>query len=217
VRLTLTDTGTGMTPDVQAHLFEPFFTTKPRGIGTGLGLSTTYGIVRQSGAHISVQSGLGRGTTFSIYFPQIDEGVGDEPQEAALAGARGSETILLVEDENSVREPVSKLLRKAGFTVLEAAGGPQALEVCESHDGPIDLVVTDVVMPTMSGKELAARLLARRPGLRILYMSGHADNVIVHEGLLDEGVYLLAKPFNFQGLVRKIVEVLKTNAGTAAM
>ena len=110
----------------------------------------------------------------------------------------------------------ARLLRKAGFTVLEAAGGPQALEVSESHDGPIDLVVTDVVMPIMSGKELAARLLDRRPGLKVLYMSGHADNVIVHQGLLDEGVYLLTKPFTLQDLVRKIVEVLKTGADSAA-
>ena len=217
VRLMLTDTGTGMSPEVQAHLFEPFFTTKPRGIGTGLGLSTIYGIVKQSGAHILVESELGQGTTISIYFPRIDERVSEDGSEAALAVlGGGSETVLLVEDENSVREPVSKLLRKAGFAVLEAAGGPQALEVAESHNGPIDLVVTDVLMPTMSGKELVARLLARRPGLKVLYMSGHAENVIVHQGLLDEGVYLLAKPFNFQDLLRKIVEVLKTGVGFAA-
>jgi CheY-like chemotaxis protein len=217
VRLMLTDTGTGMSPEVQAHLFEPFFTTKPRGIGTGLGLSTIYGIVKQSGAHILVDSELGQGTTISIYFPRIDEGVGEDGSEATLAVlGGGSETVLLVEDENSVRGPVSKLLRKAGFAVLEAAGGPQALEVAGSHNGPIDLVVTDVLMPTMSGKELVARLLARRPGLKVLYMSGHADNVIVHQGLLDEGVHLLAKPFNFQDLLRKIVGVLKTGVGFAA-
>jgi CheY-like chemotaxis protein len=217
VRLKLTDTGTGMTPEVRAHLFEPFFTTKPRGIGTGLGLSTTYGIVKQSGAYILVESGLGQGTTISIYFPRIDERVNEDGPEATLAAPRGgSETVLLVEDENAVREPLSKLLRQAGFTVLEAAGGPQALEVAESHDGPIDLVVTDVVMPVMSGKELAAKLLARRPGLKVLYMSGHADTVIVHQGMLDEGVHLLAKPFTFQDMVRKIVEVLKTGAGSAA-
>ena len=217
VRLTLTDTGTGMTPDVQAHLFEPFFTTKPRGIGTGLGLSTTYGIVQQSGAHISVESGIGQGTTISIYFPRIDEEVGEDRPEAVIAVPYGgSETVLLVEDENSVREPLCRLLRKAGFTVLEAVGGPQALEVAESHDGQIDLVVTDVMMPTMTGKELAARLLARRCGLKVLYLSGHADTVIVHQGLLDEGVYLLAKPFKIQDLVRKIVEVLKNGESSAA-
>ncbi len=209
VRLTVTDTGTGMGPEVQAHLFEPFFTTKPRGIGTGLGLSTIYGIVQQSGAHISVETGLGQGTTVSIYFPRIDEVVGEDGPEAARAApGGGSETVLIVEDENIVREPVSRLLRKAGFTVLEAASGPQALEVSESYDGPIDLVVTDVMMPKMSGKELAAKLLGTRAGLKVLYMSGHADTVIVHQGVLDEGVHLLAKPFTYQDLLRKIVEVL---------
>jgi len=217
VQLKVTDTGTGMSPEVQAHLFEPFFTTKPRGIGTGLGLSTTYGIVQQSGAHILVESGLGQGTRISIYFPRIDERVDEDcPEAAPAATPGGSETILLVEDENAVREPMSKLLRQFGFTVLEAAGGAQALEVSESHDGPIDLVVTDVMMPIMSGKELATRLLDRRPGLKVLYMSGHAANVIVHQGMLDESVHLVAKPFTFQDLVRKVVEVLKTGEGSAA-
>jgi CheY-like chemotaxis protein len=217
VRLTVTDTGTGMGPEVQAHLFEPFFTTKPRGIGTGLGLSTIYGIVQQSGAHISVETGLGQGTTVSIYFPRIDEVVGEDGPEAARAApGGGSETVLIVEDENIVREPVSRLLRKAGFTVLEAASGPQALEVSESYDGPIDLVVTDVMMPKMSGKELAAKLLGTRAGLKVLYMSGHADNVIVHQGVLDEGVHLLAKPFTYQDLVRKIVEVLRPAQASSA-
>jgi two-component system CheB/CheR fusion protein len=217
VRLTLNDTGTGMSPEVQAHLFEPFFTTKPRGIGTGLGLSTTYGIVQQSGAHILVESALGQGTTISIYFPRIDEVVEeDDSKDARAALSGGSETVLLVEDENFVREPVSKLLRKAGFTVLEAASGPQALEISESHEGVIDLVVTDVMMPTMTGRELTARLLAKRPGLKVLYMSGHADNVIVHQGLLDEGKQLLVKPFTLQDLMRKIVEVLQSGAGCAA-
>jgi len=158
-----------------------------------------------------VESELGQGTTISIYFPWIDEAVFvDGPESALAAPAGASNTVLLVEDEDAVREPVSKLLRKAGYTVLEAADGPRALEVCESYNGVIDLVVSDVVMPIMSGKELAAKLLARRPSLKVLFMSGRDDNVVVHHGLLDEDVHMLAKPFTFQDLLRRLVEVLRT-------
>jgi two-component system, cell cycle sensor histidine kinase and response regulator CckA len=210
VRLTLTDTGIGMSAEVQSHLFEPFFTTKPRGIGTGLGLSTAYGIVQQSGGSIHVDSEPGRGTAVSIYFPRIDEQADEECPEPSLmipGGRRGS--VMLVEDEGSVRVPVAEVLRKAGYTVLDAESGPMALQMAELEDGPIDLLVTDVVMPGMSGKELADRLAIRRPGLKVLFVSGQTENAIVDQGIVQEGVELLPKPFTTQALLAKVDEVLR--------
>jgi CheY-like chemotaxis protein len=203
-----------MSREVQAHLFEPFFTTKPRGIGTGLGLSTTYGILQQSGAHILVDSELGRGTAIDIYFPRIDEQAWEEsPEPAPLMSCDKLGTLLLVEDDESVRVPIARTLRKVGYTVLEAAGGPEALQVAESLDGTIDLLVTDVVMPGMSGKDLADQLSTMRLGLKVLYISGYAGDVIGHQGVRDEGAQLLPKPFTVPDLLTRVAEVLNTGDG----
>jgi two-component system, cell cycle sensor histidine kinase and response regulator CckA len=211
VRLTLADTGIGMTPEVQAHLFEAFFTTKPRGIGTGLGLSSTYGIVRQSGAHILVQSELGRGTAFKIYFPWVNETADEErPARLEASSEDRSALLLLVEDEEFLRSPLVRGLKRSGYRVLEAASGPQALEVAESHEGPIDLVVTDILMPGMSGMDLAKQLRVKRQGLKVLFMSGHIQNEIVLQGVRDEGLVLLNKPFTIQKLLSTISQILKT-------
>jgi two-component system, cell cycle sensor histidine kinase and response regulator CckA len=210
VMLAITDTGTGMSDAVKARAFEPFFSTKGVGEGTGLGLSTCYGIIKQSGGHISVYSEQGRGSTFKIYLPQVESPVKipvprlDSPD---LPG--GTETILLVEDDPALREMAATLLRRLGYTVLTAANGVEALSV--KHDrstGHIDLLFTDVVMPHMSGKELADRVRALYPQMKILFTSAYTENAIVHQGVLDKGVDLLQKPFTPSALARKLREVL---------
>jgi PAS domain S-box-containing protein len=210
VMLAITDTGAGMSEGAKARMFEPFFTTKGVGRGTGLGLSTCYGIIKQSGGHISVYSEPGRGATFKIYLPRV------EPQSkismerlAPPALPRGTETIMLVEDDPALREMAATLLRRLGYTVLAAANGIEALSLKQQRDtGHIDLLFTDVVMPHMSGKELADRVRALYPHTRILFTSAYTENAIVHQGVLDKGVALLQKPFTPSALAHKLREVL---------
>jgi PAS domain S-box-containing protein len=210
VMLAITDTGTGMSAEVKARAFEPFFTTKGVGQGTGLGLSTCYGIIKQSGGHISVYSEPGRGTTFKIYLPQVELQTKIPIQRLDSPDLpRGTETILLVEDDPALREMAATLLRRLGYTVLAAANGIEALSLKPQRDsGPIDLLFTDVVMPHMSGKELSERVRALYPHTRTLFTSGYTENAIVHQGVLNPGVALLQKPFTPSALALKLREVL---------
>ncbi|HEX4123070.1 MAG TPA: ATP-binding protein [Verrucomicrobiae bacterium] len=211
VMLAITDTGLGMSEEVKARLFEPFFTTKAVGQGTGLGLSTCYGIVKQSGGHIGVYSELRRGTTFRIYLPQVEEKPKTPAQRSSLpAMPRGTETILLVEDDPALREMAGTLLRRQGYTVWTAANGVEALGLKQQEGvGHIDLLLTDVVMPHMSGKELADRVGALYPHTRILFTSAYTENAIILQGVLNKGVALLQKPFTPSALGRKVREVLE--------
>jgi PAS domain S-box-containing protein len=209
VRLSVRDTGLGMEEETQSHLFEPFFTTKAKGKGTGLGLSTVYGIVKQSGGSIVVESHPGKGTTFKIYFPRVEEG--SRRVEGATETpdpARGRETILLVEDEPSVRGLVFEALRVNGYTVLEAKHGIEALLTGTRHMGPIHLLLTDVVMPQMSGPEVADKLTTLRPDMKVLYMSGYPDHPVFAQGSLKKATAFLQKPFTPNVLVQKVREVL---------
>jgi two-component system, cell cycle sensor histidine kinase and response regulator CckA len=209
VLLVVSDNGTGMDAATQARIFEPFFTTKEQGKGTGLGLATVYGIVKQSGGHIAVYSEPGRGTSFKIYLPRLDESaVGPrQPADSAML-LRGTETILLVEDERSLRDLACRILEPEGYTVLTAADGEAARAIVTSHTGPIHLVVTDMVLPGMSGSAVAAWVTERRPGIRVLFMSGYTDDAIVHHGVLEAGMHFIEKPFTVLGLARKVRQVL---------
>lgn len=209
VRLSVSDTGTGMPPEVKERIFEPFFTTKERGKGTGLGLSTTYGIVNQSEGYISVYSELGLGTTFKVYLPRVDASAEVLEGKVKEKGPpSGRETVLLVEDEQMVRKLTVQFLRKYGYVVLEAAHGGDALLLCERHRGPVHLMVTDVVMPGINGRELAQRLRSLRPEMKVLYMSGYTDNAILHHGVLEGGEDYVQKPFSMEVLARKVREAL---------
>jgi PAS domain S-box-containing protein len=208
IMLAVTDTGVGMDEQTQARLFEPFFTTKGPGKGTGLGLSTVHGIVQQSGGSIWVYSEPGRGTTFKIYLPRAEAGATPPEQAPPGAPARGTETILLVEDAYAVRALASRALEAAGYTVLASEDGAQAEVLAARHDGPIHLLLTDVVMPGISGSQLAKRIAALRPDIRVLYMSGYTDDAIVHNGVLDAGTSYLEKPFAPEALARKVRDVL---------
>ncbi len=209
IMVAISDNGEGMDTETKSRIFEPFFTTKKKGKGTGLGLSTVYGIVRQSGGNIWVYSEPGQGTTFKIYFPKIQTTDMRKVQAPALSKSlTGSETILLVEDDNGVREMASTSLKNYGYQVLAADTGQNAIRLCKNHPEPIHLLITDVVMPGMGGKQLAKKVLELYPGAKVLFMSGYTDNAIVHHGVLDEGVNLVQKPFNPEGLAKKAREVL---------
>jgi two-component system, cell cycle sensor histidine kinase and response regulator CckA len=210
VMLSLSDNGIGMDDATQARIFEPFFTTKAQGEGTGLGLSTVYGIVKQSNGFIWVYSEVGNGTAFKIYFPRVQGGESDSNvEQKPKREYRGSETILVVEDDASVRELSCLILREQGYTVLSAPNGIEALDAARKYSGHIDLVVTDVVMPGMSGREFVLQLESSMPGIKALYVSGYADNAIVHHGMLDANLAFLQKPFDAESLARKVREVIE--------
>ena len=209
VMLAMSDTGTGMDAATQAHIFEPFFTTKEHGKGTGLGLSTVYGIVKQSGGFVWVYSEPGLGSTFKIYLPLVEDAAESVPgPEARELPFGGSETILLVEDEEAVRTLASRILQERGYRVLESASPDDALQIAEHHQEPIALLLTDVVLPKMSGRKIAEHLTLLRPSMKVLYMSGYTDDAIVRSGVLEANTAFLQKPFTPSGLARKVREVL---------
>jgi two-component system cell cycle sensor histidine kinase/response regulator CckA len=212
VMIAVSDTGQGMDAETRRHIFEPFFTTKDPGKGTGLGLATVYGMVKQSGGDIWVYSELGRGSTFKLYFPKVLEPVPEsggnesEPQEA-----HGDDIVLVVEDERAVRELAVKMMQQLGYTVLEAASGAEAIEISNMYPARISLMVTDVVMPNISGRQLAEALLVSRPAMKVLYLSGYTEDTVLRHGVLDASVDFLPKPFSREILARKIRAILTSN------
>jgi two-component system cell cycle sensor histidine kinase/response regulator CckA len=213
VMLAVSDTGSGMDKATQAHIFEPFFTTKQLGKGTGLGLATVYGIVKQSDGYIWVDSEPGTGSTFRIYLPRVKADIASErAREEPAPPSGGSETVLVVEDDRTVRSLAGEMLRLNGYTVLQAQDGREALDLVRRHGRPIHLLLTDVVMPEMSGRELARSVAGLEPGIGVLYMSGYTDGVIAHHGVLDAGVAYIQKPFTADSLARKVREALDARA-----
>lgn len=209
IMLAISDTGCGMSDETKARVFEPFFTTKERGKGTGLGLSTVYGIVKQSGGYVWVYSELGQGTSFKIYLPQLETAIKPvDSKSAEVSAPRGSEKILLVEDDDVVRGLARKVLEDFGYAVIEAGSGEEAFRLSQNHPGPIHLLLTDVVMPETSGKEIADRMALLRPSTRVLFMSGYTDEAIVHHGIVDADVEFIQKPFSPTALAKKVREVL---------
>jgi CheY-like chemotaxis protein len=208
VRLRVSDTGVGMDEQVRSHAFEPFFTTKEVGKGTGLGLATVHGIVKQNHGDIKLCSQPGQGTTFEIYLPQVRDAVLDRQKQPSETLARGTETILLVEDDAAVRELTSQVLSQHGYQVLAACDAAEALQLAAQREESIDLLVIDVVMPGMRGPDLAAQVLTSHPSSRVLYVSGYADEAIADHGVLAAGIAFLQKPFTLQSLTSKVREVL---------
>jgi len=209
VVLAVSDTGIGMDKEVQEHIFDPFYTTKEKGKGTGLGLSTIYGIVKQNNGFIWVYSEPGQGSTFKVYLPKVKGDVKEEEiEQTPVEHLDGSETVLIVEDDDSLRKLTRTVLKQRGYKILEAENGEDALRISKEHEGTIDLMITDVVMPKMSGKETAERLQPLYPQMRVIYMSGYTDNAIFHHGVLAPGLNFLEKPFSLEGLARKVREVL---------
>jgi len=207
VRIACADDGVGIPPEVLERAFEPFFTTKARGEGSGLGLATVYGIVTQAGGSAKFYSEMDVGTAVTVLFPRTTESPADAVDDAQRASARPA-TILLVEDEPAMREVARRMLERLGHAVLAAEGGAEAIALSDAYDEPIDLLLTDVVMPKMLGKAVAEEITARRPDTSVLFMSGYAHPVLASQGRLDEGVHLLAKPFSSEQLEAKIREVL---------
>jgi CheY-like chemotaxis protein len=210
VMLAVSDTGVGMSAETQARLFEPFFTTKELGKGTGLGLSTVYGIVKQSGGNIWAYSVLGKGTTFKVYLPCADGPAEPAISQVVVSTMGGSESILLVEDDELVRKLAQEVLGRKGYRVISTGMIEEALQIAESRQSPIHLVLTDVVMPGMSGSELVTRIQLLRPEVKVLFMSGYADHAIVHHGVIEAGMFFLQKPFTPALLTQKVREVLES-------
>jgi two-component system, cell cycle sensor histidine kinase and response regulator CckA len=218
VMFSVSDTGMGMSAETLVHIFEPFFTTKELGKGTGLGLATVYGVVKQSGGYVCVESEIGHGSSFKVYLPLIEEPVlAEEAAAPASESFRGSETVLVVEDAEALRKLSVTLLEEHGYQVLSAANGAEALELAQKDTRSIDLLLTDVIMPGLGGHDLAQRLEALRPGLKVLYMSGYTDSSIAQHGVLEAGISLLHKPFTEEDLVRKIREVLDAEKRSAPL
>lgn len=213
VLLALSDTGSGMDANTKAHLFEPFFTTKTLGKGTGLGLATVYGIIKQSAGYIYAYSEPGHGATFKVYLPGVDEAADLPPEPVAARSLSGTETLLLVEDNVSIRTMSQLILTQNGYTVLQAGDGPEALQLARSHAGRIELLVTDVVMPGMSGSQLADQLTQTRPDTRVLYLSGYTDETVHRHGLLNSGLSFLQKPFTPSVLLHKVRQLLDSSPG----
>ncbi|MCJ7831638.1 MAG: ATP-binding protein [Dehalococcoidia bacterium] len=212
VLLAVSDNGVGMDPETQGRLFEPFFTTKPPGKGTGLGLSTVYGIVAQSGGHLQVYSRPGYGSSFKVYLPRVPDPASPPSAPGPAEELRGSETVLVVEDEAAVRDLIRRVLASRGYTVLEADRAASALALVDGRGDPIPLIISDVVMPGgMGGRELAGVLAGRHPESRFLFISGYTPSAVLQGGLLEEGVHFLQKPFNPEALARKVREVLDGN------
>jgi CheY-like chemotaxis protein len=216
VVISISDTGIGMDETTQSHLFEPFFTTKNPGRGTGLGLATAYGIIRQSGGAIQISSQLGQGTTVRIYLPPAAAKAPAAEEGARQAGKlTGKETILLVEDEARVRKLIVDVLTARGYQVLEATRGEEAMRLCKAHGGVIDMAVVDVVMPEINGPDLVRQLVPLRPRMLVLYISGYTDEAIVHHGIPESGAAFLQKPFLPDALARKVREVLDGRGNAA--
>jgi CheY-like chemotaxis protein len=208
VAIIVSDTGIGMDADTRSRIFEPFFTTKPEGQGTGLGLATVYGIIRQSGGNISVYSEPGRGTTFKSLLPRADEDAAPEPKPTPTEMAHGWESVLVVEDDPVVRSMTSKVLTDRGYSVLEAESGDEAIRLAREYDGPIDLVLTDIVMPRMSGRKLAESVRIMHPSARVLFMSGYTESHVVRGGLIDPDAPFVEKPFSPEQLAGSVRSAL---------
>jgi CheY-like chemotaxis protein len=217
VEMRVADTGMGIDKETQRQVFDPFFTTKRDSGGSGLGLSIVYGIVRQAGGAVSVESELGRGATFHVYLPASETDVEETAPPAAAnepVNVRGDATVLVVEDQEQVRRFTRTALDAYGFRILEAANGDAALELARTHQGPIHLLLTDLIMPNMSGRELAERMVSIRPEIKVLYMSGYTEDVIVQRGLLEQGLCYIPKPFAPQALAQKVTEALLRGSPT---
>jgi CheY-like chemotaxis protein len=213
VLLAVTDTGVGMDPETQTHIFEPFYTTKEAGKGTGLGLATVYGIVKQCGGAISVYSEPGRGTTFRIYLPRVDQPIEEvAPPPETVHSLHGSETVLVVEDDAEVRRLICEILRTRGYQVLVSTKGDEALQLARSHAGPIELVIADVILPEVGGPDVVRQVQQLRPGIRALFISGYADEAVLRHGMVEPGMMFLSKPFMPEELARKVRDVLARTA-----